>query len=82
MWQIDSSAANPINFPVRQWHGGLFKEVKAAGLQITASFSMELVNPPDDDGLAAVLFYTIVYTFTNLGAFGVVLALRRRGEEC
>lgn len=52
VWQIDSSAANPINFPVRQWHGGLFKEVKAAGLQITASFSMELVNPPDDGTVA------------------------------
>ena len=31
--------------------------------------------------LAAVLFYTLVYTITNVGAFGVVMALRRRGEE-
>jgi NADH-quinone oxidoreductase subunit N len=32
-------------------------------------------------GLASVLFYTLAYTFTNLGAFAVVLALRCRGEE-
>lgn len=31
--------------------------------------------------LAAVLFYTLVYTVSNLGAFGVIMALRRRGEE-
>ncbi len=47
-WEIDPSAANPINFPIRQWHADLFNEVKAAGLLITTSFSMELVNPPDD----------------------------------
>jgi NADH-quinone oxidoreductase subunit N len=29
----------------------------------------------------AVLFYTVAYTVTNLGAFAVILALRRRGEE-
>jgi NADH-quinone oxidoreductase subunit N len=32
-------------------------------------------------GVPAVLFYAFAYTVTNLGAFGVVLALRRRGEE-
>lgn len=47
-WQVDPAAADPINFPVRQWHADLFREVKAAGLLITTSFSMELVNPPDD----------------------------------
>jgi len=52
VWQIDPSASNPINFPVRQWHAGLFNEVKAAGLLITTSFSMELVNPPDDGTVA------------------------------
>jgi len=30
-------------------------------------------------GLAAVLFYLMAYTFMNIGAFGVVLALERRG---
>jgi NADH-quinone oxidoreductase subunit N len=31
--------------------------------------------------ISAVLFYTLAYTVSNLGAFGVVLALRRKGEE-
>jgi hypothetical protein len=52
VWEVDPSADNPINFPVRQWHADLFNEVKAAGLLITASFSMELVYPPDDGTLA------------------------------
>jgi NADH-quinone oxidoreductase subunit N len=32
-------------------------------------------------GVPALLFYTFAYAVTNLGAFGVVLALHRRGEE-
>ncbi len=48
VWQIDPAAATPINFPVAQWHADLFQAVQAAGLLITTSFSMELVNPPDD----------------------------------
>ncbi len=31
---------------------------------------------------AAVLFYLLAYLFTNLGAFGIVVALARSGEEC
>jgi NADH-quinone oxidoreductase subunit N len=30
----------------------------------------------------AVLFYLIVYTFMNLGAFGVVVALAHHGQDC
>lgn len=52
VWQVDSAAANPINFPVCQWHSDFFNEVNSTGLLITTSFSMELVNPPDD-GTAA-----------------------------
>jgi hypothetical protein len=48
VWQVDPAAANPINFPVLQWHTDMFNQVNAAGLLITTSFSMELVNPPDD----------------------------------
>ncbi|MCC2672379.1 MAG: nuoN, partial [Armatimonadetes bacterium] len=33
------------------------------------------------DAISAVLFYTLAYTVSNLGAFGVVLALRKKGEE-
>ncbi len=32
-------------------------------------------------GTSSVLFYLLVYTFMNLGAFGVVLALGHREEE-
>ncbi len=49
-WMIDTTAAEPINFPVARWHADLFDAVKAAGLLITTSFSMELVFPPTDDG--------------------------------
>ena len=34
------------------WHSDLYKLVAAAGLLITNSFSMELVNPPDDGTVA------------------------------
>lgn len=47
-WQIDTAAPAPINYPVAKWHADLFGAVQAAGLLITTSFSMELVNPPDD----------------------------------
>ncbi len=33
-------------------------------------------------GYSAILFYLIVYTFMNLGAFGVVVALSQRGQDC
>jgi NADH-quinone oxidoreductase subunit N len=36
---------------------------------------------PRRDAISAVLFYTVAYTVSNLGAFGVILALRKRGEE-
>ena len=33
------------------------------------------------DAISAVLFYTLAYTVSNLGAFGVVIALRKKGQE-
>jgi len=33
------------------------------------------------DAVAAVLFYTLAYTVTNLGAFAVMMAFRREGDE-
>jgi len=33
-------------------------------------------------GYAAVVFYLIAYTFMNLGAFAVVVALAQRGADC
>ncbi len=46
-WQVDPTSSNPLNYAVRQWHGDLFSGIAAAGLLITTSFSMELVNHPD-----------------------------------
>jgi len=34
------------------------------------------------DGYSAMIFYLIAYTFMNLGAFGVVVALANRGNDC
>jgi NADH-quinone oxidoreductase subunit N len=34
------------------------------------------------DGYAAVIFYLICYVFMNLGAFGVVVVLAHRGQDC
>jgi NADH-quinone oxidoreductase subunit N len=33
------------------------------------------------DGHAGILFYVLAYTFMNLGAFGVLILLARRGDE-
>jgi len=34
------------------------------------------------EGYSAVLFYLIAYTFMNLGAFGVIVALAQKGQDC
>jgi NADH-quinone oxidoreductase subunit N len=34
------------------------------------------------DGYSAVLFYLLVYVFTNLGAFAVLVALSEAGHDC
>ena len=47
-WRVDIAASNPINFAIRQWHSDFFSAAAAQGLLVTTSFSMELVNPPDD----------------------------------
>ncbi|MFQ5417933.1 MAG: NADH-quinone oxidoreductase subunit N [Myxococcota bacterium] len=35
-----------------------------------------------EEGYAAVVFYLLVYSFMNLGAFGVVVTLAHRGQDC
>jgi hypothetical protein len=52
IWQVDTTAANPLNYPIVQWHSDFFNNAAALGLSVTASFSMELVNPPDDGTVA------------------------------
>jgi NADH-quinone oxidoreductase subunit N len=34
------------------------------------------------EGYSAIVFYLVVYTFMNLGAFGVVVALAHHGHDC
>jgi NADH-quinone oxidoreductase subunit N len=38
--------------------------------------------PGTADGYSAVVFYLICYVFMNLGAFGVVVVLAHRGQDC
>ncbi len=47
-WVIDTTQAPALNYGARRWHADLFSEVKARGLAIVSSFSMELCNPPDN----------------------------------
>lgn len=49
-WGVDETATDPINDPVAAWHSDFFSELQAAGIGVTASFSQELVNPPDNPG--------------------------------
>jgi NADH-quinone oxidoreductase subunit N len=35
-----------------------------------------------EEGYSAIVFYLVVYTFMNLGAFGVVVALAQHGQDC
>lgn len=40
------------------------------------------VSPDSQDGGASIIFYLIVYTAMNLGAFGVLAVLSARGSAC
>ena len=46
-----------------------------------AGYILVGVLAANQDGRAAVLFYMLVYTFMNLGAFGVILLLARTGQD-
>jgi|GEM_PF-554636 len=51
VWQVDPTQDPPLNAGARAWHTDFYKCCAAAGLEVTTSCSMELVNPPD--GFAA-----------------------------
>jgi hypothetical protein len=53
-WTIDANAPQVFNRAFRDWHADYFAALKAAGIGVTASFSQELVNPPDDPAGGAV----------------------------
>jgi hypothetical protein len=47
-WGVNAAAGSPVNAAVVAWHQDWFAALKAAGLDVTVSFSDELVNPPDN----------------------------------
>ncbi len=51
VWQVDPSQDPPLNAGARAWHTDFYRSCAAAGLEVTTSSSMELVNPPE--GFAA-----------------------------
>jgi len=68
-WEIDTAAANPINWPTRKWHVDFFAAIAAKSWEAVASFSMELVNPPEGAEVWAARFNdgTAVTTATGFG---------------
>lgn len=72
-WEIDTAAANPINWPTRKWHADLFSEINTKGWGAVVALSMELVNPPEDPAsgkVYAARFYdgSQVQTATGFGS--------------
>jgi NADH-quinone oxidoreductase subunit N len=54
-----------------------FSSVAHAGYMLSGIVGME----GRGTGLEALLFYVVTYAVTNLGAFGLLIALRRNGKE-
>jgi len=54
-----------------------FSSVAHAGYMLSGIVGME----SGGTGLEALLFYVATYAITNLGAFGLLIALRRNGKE-
>jgi hypothetical protein len=45
-WEVDPAQDPPLNAGARAWHSDFYRSCAAAGLEVTTSSSMELVNPP------------------------------------
>lgn len=65
-----------------------YSGIAQAGYILTGLVAVVRQNAPSGlghdsrvDAVQAVLFYSLVYTIGNLGVFGVLLALRKRGNE-
>jgi NADH-quinone oxidoreductase subunit N len=59
-----------------------YSSIGQAGYVLVAVVATESTNAAvSDRALTGVLFYLLAYTFTNLGAFAVVIAMARPGEE-
>ena len=64
--------------------GYILMGLVAVGSQMSSRGAGHLRGPGDElslFGTASVLIYALVYTFTNVGAFAVVAALRSRGQS-
>lgn len=46
-----------------------------------AGYLLVALTAGGESGAAGILFYLLAYAFMNLGAFGVLIALTRKGEE-
>ena len=53
-WVIDPTQTPALNRAARDWHSDLFGICQASGQAITAAFSMELVDTPDDPATGQV----------------------------
>jgi NADH-quinone oxidoreductase subunit N len=65
---------------VALWQGNI-KRMLAYSSIAHAGYILIAVAAATADALAAAVFYLLVYSLMNLGAFGVVVALGRRGRE-
>jgi NADH-quinone oxidoreductase subunit N len=57
-----------------------YSSIAQAGYILIAVFTAQATGRPEN-GVPSMLFYFIVYTFMNIGAFSVVVALGRTGED-
>jgi NADH-quinone oxidoreductase subunit N len=64
-------------------HAGYILCGVVAAVRPSAGFGLGMgpSTAAQQGAISAVLFYSLAYTISNLGAFGVILALRRKGEE-
>ncbi|HRB12521.1 MAG TPA: NADH-quinone oxidoreductase subunit N, partial [Vicinamibacteria bacterium] len=59
-----------------------FSSIAHAGYMLSGIVGMAVTTPAEQaKSLEALLFYVATYAITNLGAFGVLIAIRRSGKE-
>jgi len=56
-----------------------YSSISHAGFVLLGLIAAGSVEPYNQTGMTAVVMYLFVYTFMNLGAWGIVIALRRQG---
>ena len=58
-----------------------FSSVAHAGYMLSGIVGMNAPAEMRPEALESLLFYVATYAITNLGAFGVLIAIRRNGQE-